>query len=196
MEGRSPKVGKGSGSPPDDVYISIVTRPRLRLISPICYIGGIALGISACIPSDDAFNVRNNAALIVADQGVTTFPSSTAYWIVSRDELLSCPDFLYYIRRYSSRYPDLLHLVITDRIDSAFKAQLRRARIDLAFRSTGIPLPLGGMTLAIEHAHDQELNVNFIASADATLHPNFVSDVLNEFLAVHAARDPHPLPKS
>lgn len=164
---------------------------NLRLASLICYIGGASFGISACSSSDDVFDVRSNAELVVADQRVATAESPTAYWIVSREELSSCPDFLYYIRRYSSRYPDLLHVVVTDHTDGAFGTQLRRARIDVALTSTNISLPLGGLTLAIQHAGDEQLNVNFVEAADATLHPDFVSDVLSEFLALHAVRDSH-----
>ena len=169
---------------------------NLRLVLRICYIGSASFGISACQPSADVLDVRNNAALIMADQSVVTVAPVTVYWIVSRDELSSCPDFFYYIRRYSARYSDLLHVVITDHADSVFEAQMRRARIDLTLRSTSAPLPLGGLTLVVQHGGNEQLNVNFVEAADATLHPDFVSDVLNEFLALHTIRDPHPTSKS
>lgn len=168
----------------------------IRLILGVCYIGGVSFGISACEPSDDTFDVRSNAERIVADQGVATVESSTAYWIVSRSELSSCPDFLYYVRRYSSRYPDLSHVIITDHADSVLEAEMRRARIELTLRSTIVPLPLGGLTLAIQHVVDEPLIVNFVEAADATRDPDFVSDVLNEFFALHATRGSSPASKS
>ena len=83
---------------------------RRVLVGWSCLIAAVvAGGAAACGPTNDSPDPITSGHAVVAELSNTTIGSPkttpTTYWIVQRDALTACPDFLYFVRRYSARRP-------------------------------------------------------------------------------------------
>lgn len=159
---------------------------RRVLVGWSCLIAAVvAGGAAACGPTNDGPDPITSGHAVVAELSNTTIGSPkttpTTYWIVQRNALTACPDFLYFVRRYSARRPQFEHVLVMDSLNVDVKTQLRQGRLHLVTRSTDVPLPPGGMIVVL-HRPEAEVHtkVGYVSIADATIHPDLVSDELTQ----------------